>query len=283
MLNRNSNLKLMKKGLLFTLFTLQIIVSFAQKTEREGEFYFSWGYNKAYYTNSNIYINQPALNNNFVFKNTVLVDNPGWNKGLLKTPLTIPQYNYRFGYFFDKNKDWAFEINFDHTKALIKNNNTVRMVGTYNGSAIDSSFIFSEQGVGTARNYYYLNNGANFLLFNIVKRNRFKSLSGKHILFDGLGKFGIGPLIPHVENFLFGKANDSKFQFGGWNTGVEYALRSTFYKKLYLEFAGKLDYAAYYNLNVYQGNARQNFGTLEFILSFGYNIPMGRKVIPGMR
>jgi len=273
----------MKKGLLFTLFTLQIIVSFAQKTERKGEFYFSWGYNKAYYTNSNIYINQPALNNNFVFKNTVLVDNPGWNKGLLKTPLTIPQYNYRFGYFFDKNKDWAFEINFDHTKALIKDNNTVRMVGTYNGSAIDSSFIFSEQGVGTSRNYYYLNNGANFLLFNIVKRNRFKSLSGKHILFDGLGKFGIGPLIPHVENFLFGKANDSKFQFGGWNTGVEYALRSTFYKKLYLEFAGKLDYAAYYNLNVYQGNARQNFGTLEFILSFGYNIPMGRKVIPGMR
>ncbi len=283
MLKRNSNLKLMKKGLLFTLFTLQIIVSFAQKTERKGEFYFSWGYNKAYYTNSNIYINQPALNNNFVFKNTVLVDNPGWNKGLLKTPLTIPQYNYRFGYFFDKNKDWAFEINFDHTKALIKDNNTVRMVGTYNGSAIDSSFIFSEQGVGTSRNYYYLNNGANFLLFNIVKRNRFKSLSGKHILFDGLGKFGIGPLIPHVENFLFGKANDSKFQFGGWNTGVEYALRSTFYKKLYLEFAGKLDYAAYYNLNVYQGNARQNFGTLEFILSFGYNIPMGRKVIPGMR
>ena len=64
---------------------------------------------------------------------------------------------------------------------------------------------------------------------------------------------------------------------------MEYALRSTFYKKLYLEFAGKLDYAAYYNLNVYQGNARQNFGTLEFILSFGYNIPMGRKVIPGMR
>ena len=40
MLNRNSNLKLMKKGLLFTLFTLQIIVSFAQKTERKGEFYF---------------------------------------------------------------------------------------------------------------------------------------------------------------------------------------------------------------------------------------------------
>ena len=103
-------------------------------------------------------------------------------------------------------------------------------------------------------------------------------MSGKHITLDGLTKFGIGPLIPHVENSLFGQKNESKFQFGGWNTGAEYVLRSTFYKKLYLEFSGKLDYAAYYNLNVYQGNARQNFGTLEFILSFGYNIPMGPKI-----
>ena len=54
--------------------------------------------------------------------------------------------------------------------------------------------------------------------------------------------------------------------------------REKSHKKLYLEFSGKLDYAAYYNLNVYQGNARQNFGTLEFILSFGYNIPMGPKI-----
>jgi len=257
---------------------LQIMVSFAQKTERKGEFYFSWGYNKDYYTNSNIYIDQPALNNKFNFKNTVLVDHPGWDEGLFNTALSIPQYNYRFGYFFDKNKDWAFEINFDHTKALIKDNHTIHMVGTYNGLAVDSSFIFTEKGVGAAKNYYFLNNGANFLLFNIVKRNRFKSLSSKNIRIDGLGKFGVGPLIPHVQNCLFGKENDSKFQFGGWNTGAEYALRTTFYNKLYLEFSGKLDYAAYYNLNVYQGTARQNFGTLEFILSFGYNIPMGHKV-----
>jgi hypothetical protein len=268
----------MKKGLFLFIFTLQILVVFAQKTERKGEFYFSWGYNKDYYTNTNIFVNQPSLGNNFNFKNTILVDHPGWDEGLFNTALSIPQYNYRFGYFFDKNKDWAFEINFDHTKALIKDNHSIHLVGIYHGASIDSTFNFSKTGDGTSRNYYYLNNGANFLLFNIVKRNRFKSLSSKNIAIDGLGKFGIGPLIPHVQNSLFGKENDSKFQFGGWNTGTEYALRSTFYKKLYLEFSGKLDYAMYYNLNVFEGNARQNFGTLEFILSFGYNIPMGPKL-----
>ena len=52
----------------------------------------------------------------------------------------------------------------------------------------------------------------------------------------------------------------------------------SFHKKLYLEFAGKLDYAYYYNLDVYKGNAKQGFGTMEFILSLGYTLPMGPKL-----
>ena len=55
----------MKKVLLLSLLSIHFIVSFAQKTERKGEFYFSWGYNKDYYTNSNIYVNQPALKKAF--------------------------------------------------------------------------------------------------------------------------------------------------------------------------------------------------------------------------
>lgn len=256
---------------------LSVIKVDAQKKERKGEFYFSWGYNKEWYTNSDVSINQPSLGNNFIFKNTKLEDHPGWDEALLTKAISIPQYNYRIGYFIDKDKDLAFEINFDHTKALFLDNQTVHMVGTYNGRSIDSSFVFSKTGTGTSRNYYYLNNGANFLLFNIVKRKKFTKISNKYFAFDGLAKVGIGPLIPHVENSLFGVKNDQKFQFGGWNTGAEYAIRSTFKKSLYLEFAGKLDYAYYYNLEVNQGTAKQAFGTLEFILNLGYTLPMGPK------
>jgi hypothetical protein len=249
----------------------------AQNPERKGEFYFSWGYNKEWYTPTNVSISQPDLGNNFTFKNTKLVDHPGWDEGLFTLALSIPQYNYRIGYFIDKEKDLAIEINFDHTKALFKNDQTVHMLGTYNNKPIDSSFVFSKTGTGNSRNYYYLNNGANFLLFNIVKRKRFTNLYTKNWDVDGLAKVGIGPVIPHVENSLFGQKNDQGFQFGGWNTGVEYALRSTFKKHLFLEFAGKLDYAYYYNLKVNQGTAKQGFGTLEFILNLGYTLPAGPK------
>ncbi|MEI6189615.1 MAG: hypothetical protein WCP61_04250 [Chitinophagia bacterium] len=258
--------------IILLLISLPII---AQKKERKGEFYFSWGYNKEWYTPSNLNISQPELNNNYTLQNTILVDHPGWDEGLFTKALSIPQYNYRFGYFFNKEKGLAFEINFDHTKALVQNNQMVHLVGKLNGVPKDIYYPFSKDVPEDQQNYYYLNNGANFLLFNIVKRTHFNGFSSNSFKLDGLSKLGVGPLIPHVENKLFGQANISKFQFGGWNIGAEYTIRGTIKKSLYLEFGGKLDYASYSNLNVYKGTAKQNFGTAELILSFGYTFPMG--------
>jgi hypothetical protein len=265
---------------LINVFILLLLASplFSQSQEkpkeRKGEFYFSWGYNKEWYTRSNVKVNQPSLNNNYQLKSVRSHDHPGWDEGLFSTPISIPQYNYRIGYFFNRKKGLAFEINFDHTKHIIQDGQEVKISGTLNGRQVDSTINFSE-GNGF---YYYLNNGANFLLFNIVKRwNWQQSKSGKFKL-DALAKAGIGPVIPHVQNSFFGKANEPGFQLGGWNVGVEGGVRATFYKYVYLEFTNKIDYARYSNLNVYQGTAKQAFGTYELILSLGFTIPTGKRI-----
>ncbi|TAJ62090.1 MAG: hypothetical protein EPO58_03920, partial [Chitinophagaceae bacterium] len=61
-----------------------------KKLERKGELYFSWGYNKEWYTNSNVKVNQPLLNNQYTLKNVKSHDNPGWDKGIFNTPISIP-------------------------------------------------------------------------------------------------------------------------------------------------------------------------------------------------
>jgi len=251
--------------------------SFAQekkKKERKGEFYFSWGYNKEWYTHSNVKVNQPSLNNNYTLTNVHSHDHVGWDEGIFNVPISIPQYNYRLGFFFNKKKGLAFEINFDHTKHIITDGQPIKLTGTLNGKQADTTINFSE-GNGF---YYYLNNGANFLLFNIVKRwNWYESLTG-NMRIDALGKAGIGPLIPHVQNSLFGKANDPGFQLGGWNLGAEAGVKATFYKTVFLEFTNKVDYARYSNLKVYQGTAKQAFGTYELVLSLGITFPAGKKI-----
>jgi len=262
-----------KRGLGVLIIMILVVSSFAQskKKSRKGEFYFSWGYNKEWYTRSNVRVMQPSLGNDFKFKNIWGHDHPGWDEGLFHIALSIPQYNYRLGYIFDKKRGLGWEINFDHTKFIFADQDA-RIVGKLNNRQVDTIIAFN---AGTG-NYYYLNNGANFLLFNLTKRWHLYKTADENVKVDFFGKAGIGPVIPHVENkFLNQPGNDPHFQIGGWNVGVEGALRATFLKSIYLEYANKLDYASYSGLKIYQGKARQSFGVYEMILSLGVTFPMG--------
>lgn len=237
-----------------------------------GSFYFSWGYNTEWYTRSTLHVNQPSLQNEYEMQSVKAHDHRGWDEGLFQKALTIPQYNYRLGYFFNEKQDFAFEINFDHTKYIITDGQDVRVKGKMNNSPIDATIKFDNNNGFS----YFLNNGANFLLFNLVKRFELYNAPSRLLRVDLLTKAGIGPVIPHVENTLFGQANKPGFQLGGWNTGIETALRLSFLKYGYIEFAQKVDYARYSNLKVYEGTARQAFGTYELILNLGVMFPTGK-------
>jgi len=260
---------------MLVLVVLSPLVNFAQSasSSHRGEIYFSWGYNTEWYTRSRIKVQQASLGNDYTFYNVKGHDHRGWDEGLFSKALSIPQYNYRLGYFFNDKHDLGVEINFDHTKFIIADNQAIALKGKLGGRYVDTSIGFSEK----SGFYYYLNNGANFLLFNIVKRWHWYTNPKSNFKLDLLGKAGVGPVIPHVDNSLFGKGNNPGFQLGGWNTGVEGALRSTFYRYVYLEFCGKLDYARYSGLHVYEGTAKHAFGTAELILNLGITIPGKKK------
>jgi len=240
---------------------------------KNGSLYFSWGYNTEWYTRSTVHVKQGSLGNDYKLVNVRAHDRPGWDDGLFSKPMTIPQYNYRIGYFFNEKQDLALEINFDHTKYIIADEQDVHIKGKFNGEEVNTTRRFSEK----EGSYYYLNNGANFLLFNLVKRFRLMQPGPRNNLkLDLLTKAGIGPVIPHVENSFFGLANKPGFQIGGWNTGIETAFKLTAYKYFYLEFSQKFDYARYSHLKVYEGKARQAFGSYQLILNLGFTLPTGK-------
>jgi hypothetical protein len=257
---------------------VQEITTTQTKKVRKHEMYFSWGYNEEWYTRSNVSVSQPSLGNSFTFANTKGVDHPGWNEHFFQEALSIPQYNYRLGYTVDKEKGWGVEINFDHTKWLFADNQMVLVKGKMHNNPIDSQVLFADSVAGSdSSSYHYLNNGANFLLFNIVKRwNIFMNRKGT-IRIDGLGKFGVGPVIPHVQVKYFDQPpNDQHFQLGGWNVGLEADLKVTFFQYVFVEYGNKIDYARYTNLKIYDGTDKQAFGTYEMILSLGVVFPVGK-------
>lgn len=259
--------------ILFLLAVHSVGFSQEKKFIKNGHFYFSWGYNTESYSKSDIHIVQPSLHNDYVFNNTLAHDHIGWNE-LFQHDLTIPQYNYRLGYFFNEKQTWGIELNFDHTKYVVTSGQTVHVTGIMNDSPIDMNVI-----TGDSVLRYQLNNGANFFLLNLVRRINIFTSSSKKFQVDALLKGGIGPVIPHVQNTIFGKDNVPHFQFGGWNTGIEITIKATFFKFIYLEFCDKGDYARYSNLKVYEGTAAQSFFTHELILNLGITFPLGKKEI----
>ena len=239
------------------------------KKNRTRSIYFSWGYNEEWYTRSTVHIKQDALGNDYEMVRVHAQDHKGWDHNFFHEALSIPQYNYRLGMYINKKQDLGIEINFDHTKYIISNNQEVHITGTLNNQPTTETINFSQKNGF----YYFLNNGANFLLFNIVKRVQLYQAFHNSFRLDLTGKAGIGPVIPHVQNSLFGEANDPHFQFGGWNTGAETAIRATIMRYAYLEFSQKVDYARYSDLKSYDGTAKQNFGCYELILSLGVTLP----------
>ena len=233
--------------------------------------YFAWGYNKEWYSASTIKVSQPSQGSNYEFESVAGNDRIGWDK-LFQHQLTIPQYNYRFGFFLKKHPSWGFEFNYDHTKYQMTPGQDAHVVGTINNRQVDTNIVIQDKNI-----LWKLNNGANFFLFNVMKRFYLCGTKNGVVKLFNIYKLGVGPVIPHTENTLFGHDNNAGFQFGGFNTGLEAAYRLEITKYLYIDIAQKVDYAYYYGLHVWEGKAKQSFSTYELIGTLGIMLPYSKK------
>jgi len=235
------------------------------KTATPGrEFFISWGYNGDSYTKSDMHFSQPSLGNDFTLASVQARDSKGWTDGLFAHAPTVPQYNFRFGMFF--NEKWGVEVALDHIKWIVKEDQVVRMTGTLNGQSVDADVTLTPEVLR-----YQLNNGANPIFINLLRRARLFREPQRfgHLVF--LGKAGGGFAVPHTENHVFDQPNDPGFQpFHGWNLDAAAAARMDLWKGLYFEFEEKLLYAKYYGVNIDQGEARHSVKASEFSWSFGW-------------
>ncbi|MBI4062961.1 MAG: hypothetical protein HY401_01510 [Elusimicrobia bacterium] len=231
-----------------------------QESRGRREFYFSWGYNREWYaTRSDFYINQPSLGNNFALNNLRAHDDPEFGM-IFKRPF-VPQYSLRAGYFV--KPDLALEFSYDHAKYTVTENQTVYLAGQLGGQW--------HQGPVLAKDIlsYKLNNGANFLLLNVVKRLSVVGQPGENMSLAVLIRGGFGVVLPHAWNKVLGRHNKDGFQFGGWDAGMGAALRWTIFKPVFLELENKFLHAHYVDIRVHEGRANHDVGAYVLNLNLG--------------
>jgi hypothetical protein len=228
--------------------------------DRRGSVYVAIGNNTATPKASTIEIAQgnPGSSRNFTL-DMVEADSKTNSKST-----GIP-FNLKIGYFFDYEQNYAIELSYEPVKYHVTDGQNVKMKGTAESAVIDTSFVFS-----AANGYFYNLDGSNMIAINFVRRFQLLINKRHSVRLDALAKAGGGPVMPHVFNSIDGKvAEYPSFQLGGWNAGLEAALRVTLFRHVFLEGGYRYAHASYNDVGVYNGTAKQKMNVSMVLISGG--------------
>lgn len=235
----------------------------------KGTFYITAGYQLDWFTNSTIHLNSHGSGDyNFTLYNVKAVDRPGF-ENLFNQNITIPQYSFRIGYWFNNKKDIGVELNYDHVKYVVVQYQKVHMKGSINGIYYDKDTIL----VPTLIEYEHTN-GANYAMIDIVKRHNFYHSKNELHWVSFIGKAGLGIVIPRSDTRIIGLHRNDTYHVAGIVTGVEAGLRYDFLRYFFLETTLKPCYANYFNVFLYgDGIAKQHWFSLEYVFTLGIQFP----------
>ena len=263
----------MKKSILVLLFSFNCLFIFAQKGKLLKGMYMQWGYNKEWYTNSTIRF-KLSNGDNFTLHNAKAHDKPDFD-AIYKNPveISIPQYNYRLGFYLNESHTKAIELNFDHIKYVVTDGQSVHVTGRINGQQVDGDSTLNSD------RFLHLEHtdGGNLLHINYVQQKTLMMNKAKtRPLVNLIWKAGAGINIPRTDFTYRGDRYNNDFHVAGYNLGVEAGTRLYISKRFFIEGTGKTGYVRYINAlantNTDKGNrVRHGFGYLEFIGLFGYD------------
>lgn len=262
----------MRKILIFLLLsfyagnevTAQEIISSEKPNKQKGSFYLTWGYNKDWFTRSDIHFkNTSSEAYDFTIHKVRAEDRPNFDE-LFNKNISIPQFMYRIGYYF-KNGKIGIEGGFDHAKYILIENQVARVTGTIHGESLDKDTVLSSNFIR-----FEHTNGANFVMINLLLRDRLLvSKNNKHVV-QGILKPGGGIVVPQSDVSIFGKRQNNYYHIAGYIFGVEGDLRYEAGKHFFLETGFKGVFANYLDvLAVDEAKANHSFFAVEWLLGIG--------------
>jgi hypothetical protein len=269
-----------KFTLLFLIFVLAAqaqhdslaIAGFVKKNKQvRGAFYFGWGYNKDYYSKSDIHVSGNTSKGpvDFTLYDMKATDRPLINE-VFREDLTVPQFGARVGWWMP-NGIWGVELNYDHPKYIVTDYQTVRLKGNIFGKQYDVDTLIDPV------DFMHLEHtdGANFLVGNIMYRKKFFSRPNFRVF--GMAKLGAGIVIPRSNVHLFGVHLDNRFHIAGQVASFETGLHIDIFRHFYIEPTVKGAFANYGNaLAVEDAFISHHFWAGMIELHVGIQFPMGR-------
>ncbi|MCU0433898.1 MAG: hypothetical protein MUC87_10630 [Bacteroidia bacterium] len=235
----------------------------------KGQLYFGFGYNKEWYTRSNIHVKDESGDYDFVLHGMTAKDRPKFNE-VLRVALSIPQYGYRIGYWLPSSR-FGIELNFDHAKYVIDEYQTVRLTGRIEDKVYDVDTLVSPVSFFAMEH----TDGANFLMLNLMFRRPL--VQKKYVHVYGVAKAGAGIVVPRTDVTLFGQRWNHNFHVAGQIGGIETGLRVEILRYFWIEPTVKGVFANFNKvLAIDDVLISHRFGAFMLLAHAGFQFPVGK-------
>lgn len=249
-------------------------------SSNKGKLFFSWGGNRESFSKSDIHFKGDGYN--FTIKDANAHDKPkGWHIDYVNPEkVTIPQTNFKIGYFISDNYSIAFGV--DHMKYVMYRDKNRTVNGyidlplteegsQYNGTYNNEQFFVSEDFL-----QFEHTNGLNFIytefarhddissIFNIQNTDKFQLN-----ITEGIGG---GILYPKTNTTMLDKERYDEFHLAGYGISLNTGLNLTFFKHFYIQGDLKTGYINLPDIRTTNNSAEsasQHFFYLQRIISVG--------------
>ena len=262
------------KQILISLFILSASICYSQyrtakakKSWSAGTLFFYWGYNRSFYTKSNINFNGPGYN--FTLNGAMAEDRPSKE---IKTYLsiqeiTVPQFNLRLGYMIKNH--WAISIGHDHMKYLLVDNQPYTLSG-YIKPGVDvvtnwSGNYDKEPVITQQETFHYENtNGLNYIRFEVSRIDQWFRTEGGQFAFSSSFGLSTGAILSFNDFTFAGKKDVQTVSMSGFGLSAHAGARLEFWKHFFLQVNGAGGFMNQVHvdtrLNDYNSFAKQKFG-----------------------
>lgn len=277
----------MKKSFIITSFlAITSLFAYSQSApnsysfNNKGKVFVSWGWNRAAYTKSDINFNGDDYK--FVLKHVVAKDRPSHVslRYLNPSKMTIPQYNFRIGYYF--NPKYSISFGFDHMKYVMQQNQTVNISGNIGGTGTDYDKNYDNEPIKLTPDFlkFEHTNGLNYLNLELRRMDRLFNPDFLHIknvdinLMEGVGA---GLLYPKSDVTLMNYQRNDQWHVAGYGLDIVGGLNVTFFKYFFIQGELKGGFINMPNIittNFAADKASQHFFFTQANASFGFMVQL---------